>query len=172
MTAPATGGGISIRKYIPAKVTLTTGNAYTAAVALSNVKEACALTPSADPHIAVLGCTGSVGYALSHLLAMQGYKLTLIGRSEDRVRTLFPELHSRVKFSGTSRNLLDADIAVILTNDLTASVTPEMFGGPAIVIDVAQPSNIAPLRYSEFAARDIAVFEGGRAPYSGLSLYL
>src|SRR5258708_38811425 len=39
LTAPATGGGLSLLRHVPSGVTLTNGNAYTAAVVRQNVVE-------------------------------------------------------------------------------------------------------------------------------------
>jgi predicted amino acid dehydrogenase len=115
-----------------------------------------------------VGATGSVGFALSHLLAADGYKLALVGRSEERVRTLLAHLKKyAVQFSGTLSVLQDADITVILTNDPTAAVTPEMFGRRGVIIDVAQPLNIAPTRHKLFKARDLYVCEGGLVKIPG-----
>jgi fatty aldehyde-generating acyl-ACP reductase len=169
LTAPATGAGASVLKDIPAGVTLTTGNAYTAAVAFHNVVDACKYLSCTDPNVAVVGCTGSVGFALSHLIARAGYRLTLVGRSEDRVRALFHGLRGSPTFSGTLEALRSADVTVILTNDQSAAICPEMFNGEGVIIDIAQPSNIPPNEYPAFESRGIHVFEGGQVWISGYS---
>jgi fatty aldehyde-generating acyl-ACP reductase len=159
LTAPATGGGLSVIKDIPRGVTLTTGNAFTAVVAFHNVVEASNLINN-TPHIAVLGCTGSVGFAVSHLLARAGYQLTLIGRNIERVRTLFNDLNRKAKFAHSLSALKKANIVLALTNDSTAKICPEMLCPESVVIDVAQPANINPSDYFHFQNRGIYVVEG------------
>lgn len=163
LTGPATGGGLSIIQNVPSGVTLTTGNAYTAAVAFQNASEACALLGKPNPHVAVLGCTGSVGFSVSHLLAEAGHHLTLVGRNKDRARTLFRNtIGSRdVYFAGSLDSLKEVDVVLVLTNDPSAKLAPHHLRPGAIVVDVAQPANIDRNERGVYLSRDIHVAEGG-----------
>jgi fatty aldehyde-generating acyl-ACP reductase len=163
LTAPATGAGLSIISDVPRGITVTTGNAYTAAVVHRNVSEACARMNMTNPHIAVLGCTGSVGFSASHLLADAGYRLTLIGRSQERAQTLFRGTikSPNVSFAGTLDALRDVDVVIALTNDNSAKLAPHHLRSESVVIDVAQPANIERNHYEAFRKKGIYVAEGG-----------
>jgi fatty aldehyde-generating acyl-ACP reductase len=163
LTSPATGGGLTIIDELPRGVTLTNGNALTAAIVRRNVRAAAHAkvgTSARDVVVAVVGCTGSVGSALSRLLASEGYRLILIGRQRARVERDFGDLSSVV----ASESLFDvrqADIVVLLTNDRTALISPTMPRVGSVVIDCSQPANIPRTSYSEFTRRSITVLEGG-----------
>jgi len=163
LTAPATGGGLTILREIPANITVTNGNALTAAVVRSNVVAASRFLSGSDPHkvtVAIVGCTGSVGGAATYLLAQDGYRLILIGRNRPRVEREFPDL-TGATHSGSVADIQNADIVVLLTSDPAALVTPDMPRAGCIIIDCAQPVNISHSAHCDFAKRGISVVEGG-----------
>jgi fatty aldehyde-generating acyl-ACP reductase len=163
LTAPATGGGLTMMRSMPQNVTVTNGNALTAAIVRSNVMAASKSLCGSDPgkvKVAIVGCTGSVGAAATRLLASHGYDLILIGRNQQRAEREFPDL-SKVTYSGQIADVGNADISVLLTNDSAAHVTPDLPRAGSIVIDCSQPLNILPKAYPDFARRGIAVVEGG-----------
>jgi len=162
LTGPATGGGQTLLKQLPAGVVVTNGNAYTAAVVCRNVVDAMhALELSRPCRVAVVGCTGSVGVAASQLIAQTGCDLVLISRNAARARGLVPSLVSTARFSDSMSSVLGADIVVLLTNDATARLDPEWLAGGTIVIDVAEPSNISMQARPVFRSRAICVVDGG-----------
>jgi fatty aldehyde-generating acyl-ACP reductase len=161
LTAPATGGGERLLRRLPNCVTLTNGNALTAAVIRSNVEEARALLGlGRRAHVGVVGCTGSVGTALTHLLAEAGYDLILVGRSLQRLAHKFDGI-ARAVHAIDLTALKRADIVVLLTNDPQAALHPEHVARGCIVIDAAQPANVPEQDYADFSARGIAVCAGG-----------
>lgn len=162
LTAPATGGGVTLLRHLPAGVTLTNGNAYTAAIVRHNVAEAhAALGLDRRALVAVVGCTGSVGVPTSQLLAAAGFDLLLIGRSVERARHLLGELAGCATFSGDMDDVRGADIVVLLTNDGAARITPERVRAGTVVIDCAQPANVEPATHHQFRRRGITIVEGG-----------
>jgi len=162
LTSPASGAGQTLLEYAPKGLTITTGNAYTAAVVRQNVLEASeALALGKDARVAVVGCTGSVGSAASHLLAEAGFRLILVGRTAKRASHLLQELAERATFTGDLGSLANADIVILLTSDSTALVQPDMVSPGAVIIDCAQPANVPAQRYADFAARGVRVVEGG-----------
>lgn len=161
LTAPATGSGITLLDNLPKGVTLTNGNAYTAAVARTNVVEAVKKARLTNPRVAVVGCTGSVGFAASHLLAREGIDLILIGRKIDKVKRLFGSPSARWTFSDNLAEVKLAQIILVLTNAESAKLHPELLEPGTIVIDVAQPANIGIEQYNTFRTHDIFVAEGG-----------
>lgn len=162
LTAPATKGGLYLVPKLPPRVTLTTGNAFTAAVARRNVVEASeAMELGTDAVVAVVGCTGSVGVATCRLLDLLGHRLVLIGRSATRVRKELSDLAIKATVSGSIVDAAGADIIVLVTGDPTARIPAELPKPGSVVIDLAHPVNILPEEYPAFARRGIQVVQGG-----------
>jgi fatty aldehyde-generating acyl-ACP reductase len=162
LTAPATRGGLTLVPKLPRGLTLTTGNALTAAVARANVVEASQATGlGTDAVVAVVGCTGSVGVAAARLLDRLGFRLVLIGRSVTRVRKELGDLQPRASVSGTVTDAAAADIVLLVTGDPSARIAPDLPKPETVVIDLAQPVNIAGSQYPAFASRDVTVAQGG-----------
>lgn len=171
LTAPATRGGLTLVPKLPRGMTLTTGNAYTAAVARRNVIEASEAMGIGDSAtVAVVGCTGSVGVAASRLLDRDGFRLVLIGRSQTRVRKELADIVPRARVSGTIGDVGQADIILLLTGDPSAYVTPDLVKPGAVVLDLAHPLNIQHEDYPSFLQRDVRVAQGGLARIPGYHL--
>jgi predicted amino acid dehydrogenase len=168
LTAPATQGGLTLLPNLPKGVTLTTGNALTAAVACRNVLQASqALGLGTAATVAVVGCTGSVGVPASRLLAAAGFGLVLIGRSLTRVERELGDLASDALVSSDRADVSRADVVLLLTGDRTARLTAEEPRPGSVVIDVAHPTNIDRSRFGEFAERDVTVVQGGLVTIPG-----
>jgi fatty aldehyde-generating acyl-ACP reductase len=143
LTSPATAGGEWLVEQLPAGVTVTNGNAYTAAVLRQNVVElARALPLDRPPRVAVIGAAGSVGSCLSQLLANATLDLILIGRTTSKVRQVLGSAAPHARFSERLDDAAAADIVVVLTSDPSARLTPPHVRRGAIVIDAAEPLNI------------------------------
>ena len=143
LTGPATAGGMRLLGHLPNGVTLTNGNAFTAFVARANVNQARnALGSRRNVRVALIGCTGSVGVPLTHLLKSAGYKLILIGRTTRRVTHKFSNLPKGAVFSDQLSAAKDAEIVVLLTNDPSAKLKVDDVAKGAIIIDCAQPANV------------------------------
>ncbi len=162
LTAPVTSAGRALLRTVPDGVTITTGNAYTAAVCRHNVVTAAAALNLGRPaRVAVLGATGSVGVPASHLLVKEGFEVTVIGRNLGRVRAALGDLAGEAVFAEGLDDLSHADILVVLTSAAEALLTTAHVAAGAIVIDVTQPANIPERTYAEFASRGIRVVPGG-----------
>jgi fatty aldehyde-generating acyl-ACP reductase len=160
LTAPATGGGLSLLRMLPKGVTLTNGNAYTAAAVRHDVVEISKLLGlNKRARVAVVGCTGSVGVAASHLLAREGFELILVGRSEKRAQHHLRNIVGDVTFAGSVAALHCAEIVVLLTSDPSAKLLPKHVRNGTAVIDCAQPANIRDPKI--FRAKQVIVVEGG-----------
>ena len=161
LTAPATGGGLTLVPHLPEGITLTNGNAYTAVVVRENVVEASRfLGRDQGARVAVVGCTGSVGVPASRLLADAGFALTLIGKSVDRVRHALPELASTAECRDSPAHVKGCDVVVLLTNEPSACPPDEALAS-AVVIDCAQPPNLSPPEVGRLRRAGITVVEGG-----------
>jgi predicted amino acid dehydrogenase len=168
LTAPATRGGLTLVPELPKGVTLTTGNALTAAIACANVAEAAQATGLGDAAtVAVVGCHGSVGTAASRLLAARGTDLLLIGRTVTRVERELPDLVTRARVSADLRDVANAGIVLLLTGDASAKLVPDMVRPGTVVIDLAHPMNIAPAQYQDFLERGVTVTQGGLVEIPG-----
>ncbi len=162
LTAPATRGGLTLLEDLPKGITLTTGNALTAAVARNNVVEASeALDLGTRATVAVVGCTGSVGVPATRLLAGAGFELVLIGRNVARVERELSDLVGQARVSGDVGDVAGADVVLLLTADPSARVLPGMPRPGSAVIDLAHPHNVDPSRYAELRRRDVRVAQGG-----------
>lgn len=161
LTAPVTGGGAFLVPRLPSGVTVTNGNALTAAMARENVLEAAALRGLVNPRVAVLGATGSVGVAASHLLADEDLDLILIGRSAAPVRSRLGELEHAAVLTDDIGRVGDADIVLVLTSHPSALLRPDMLKPLATVVDFAQPANVPVRDYGEFRNAGISIAEGG-----------
>jgi fatty aldehyde-generating acyl-ACP reductase len=171
LTAPATGGGLTIIRDLPHNVTLTNGNALTAAIVFRNVADASRTLLGSSRRgavVAIVGCTGSVGSSATRLLADAGYRLILIGRNHLRVERDFADLPTAVR-SEHLGDIASADVVVLLTSDASARVTADLPKEGSVVIDCAQPANILRTSYSEFGRRGITVVEGGIVRIVGYS---
>ena len=169
--SPATGGGLTIIRNLPHNVTLTNGNALTAAIVCRNVGDAArSLLGSGfrQAIVAVVGCTGSVGGAATRLFADAGYRLVLIGRNRQRVERDFADLPAAM-CSEHLGDIARADVVVLLTSDASARVTADLPREGSVVIDCAQPVNIVRTSYDEFVKRAIVVVEGGIVRIPGYS---
>jgi predicted amino acid dehydrogenase len=157
LTAPATAGGEWLRDQVGDRVTITNGNAYTAAVLRRNVLDGIAhLSPNRRPRVAVIGCTGSVGAVLSRLLATAGLDLLLIGRKKEKVAQVLGDLSS-AECSESIDDAVSADVVVTLTSAASAKITPRCLRRGALVIDAAEPANVSDADARAWAAHATVV---------------
>jgi predicted amino acid dehydrogenase len=170
LTSPASGGGLRLLPTVPSGTVLTNGNAYTASVVRANVIEASsAIGLDMDAHVAIVGCTGSVGVAATRLLASAGFEMTLVGRSKARVAQIFSQYVRRAHFADNVCDLGRADIVVLLTSDPSAELAIHHVKKEAVVIDCAQPPNVTKQRLPMFTERGIRVVKGGIVHIPGYS---
>lgn len=166
LTSSATRGGRSLLPHADG-ITLTNGNAYTAATVAGQVKEAVGLFGLSDhAKVGVLGCTGSVGIPASRLLAAEGFRLTLVGRRPERVRNLLGDL-SGATLSGDPSSLREAEVAVLLAGGESAQITEQHISDGTVVLDFAQPLNITPDLRAHLGERGVTVVEGGLVDIPG-----
>jgi fatty aldehyde-generating acyl-ACP reductase len=162
LIAPATIGGKLIAENLQTNSTITNGNSFTASVVVKNVLEVVQTASfGKNALIAVVGCTGSVGYTVCNLLADKGFKLYLVGRSEANVRKRFPVLPPKSKITDLSEAMLKADIVVLLTNKPTGVLNPKESKRGSFIIDCAQPANFSKELRKKLLSEDVKVFDGG-----------
>jgi fatty aldehyde-generating acyl-ACP reductase len=167
LTSPATLGG---RWLLDASSTLiiTNGNAFTAAVIRQNVSEAVSFLSLRRPAaVAIVGCTGSVGFVLCQLLAQLGHRLFLVGRNPAAVKKRFTTLPLRSEVRELGSATFDAEVVVLLTHDPAAQMRTENLRRGTIVIDCAQPPNVTACTRAELSRSGVFVTEGGLVTIPG-----
>jgi len=172
LTATVTAGGTALRER--SDIAVTNGNAFTAAIVEDQIRM---LLPrvsqgAAQPHIAVVGASGSVGTAVTRLLARDpaGARLTLVARTAPRLHALAAGIAAEVEVSvaHTIDAVRDADLVVLLTASADALLGPAHLAHGAVVIDATQPRNTSP---DLAAARpDVLVVDGGIVSVPSLRL--
>ncbi|MBU4479514.1 MAG: NAD(P)-binding domain-containing protein [Candidatus Omnitrophica bacterium] len=148
-------------------IPITTGNTYTAVLALEAVEKAVQLFGKElkDVKIAVVGGTGDIGSACSRILAEKSRQVTITGRTKSNLRLLSGELKRKraAKIEATTDNrkaVKDADVVIAAANSSASILDAAWFKPGAVICDLAYPKNIS---YAPISRKDIFVFSGGLA---------
>ena len=147
LTATVTAGGASLRSRTD--IAVTNGNAFTAATVERQARDALdRLVPTGGRRVAVVGATGSVGTAVTRLLARDGGvdHLVLVSRTAPRLAGLAAEVGARVPTTTATdlRAVADADLVILLTASADAVLRAEHLAPGAVVLDATQPRNTSP----------------------------
>lgn len=133
-------------------VAITTGNSYTAASVIEAVKEGAKLLNIAlgQARVVIIGATGSIGSACSHVLSEMAESLVLVARNKHRLEELSETLSRKGKASisygqekDIKRVVSEADICITATSAPYALVDAKDFKSGALVCDVAVPRNVS-----------------------------
>lgn len=176
LTASISGGGLYLIDKVD--IGITTGHAYTAHIVTSNVFK---LTNrfglnKKDMLVAIMGAAGSVGSTSTKILARSGYNNLLlidIDRKKDLLMSLVKNLkkdNEQINIEVTHKisTIKNADFIITATNAPEAVVTEEDLKSGAVVIDDAQPSDIA---YSVLDRKDVLIIEGGLIHTPGINTH-
>lgn len=153
-------------------IAVTSGNTYTAALAIEGVIKAAYYMDMhlSDSVLAVIGATGDIGSICTRILSKKVKKVNIVARNESRLITFANTLKSEEGasieiFKNTKEALKESDIVLTVTSAISALIAPEDLKPGSIVCDVAIPANIA--KEVSVMRNDIFVFEGGLAklPY-------
>jgi predicted amino acid dehydrogenase len=152
-------------------IAVTSGNTYTAALAIEGIIRAAYYMDVSLPKasLTVIGATGDIGSICTRILAKKVRQVNLVARNEPRLNKLAEEIgeyNSNVKVHRYTREAVkDADIVLTVTSAVSALIEPENLKPGSIVCDVAIPANIAKEVIN--VRNDVFVFEGGLAklPY-------
>lgn len=151
LTASITRGGEDLVD-IPG-IWITTGHAYTGYNVTQNLfslENTLSINKETDI-IAIVGAAGSIGSISAVLIARRGYKnITLIDveRKKDRLEETAQEVKraapdTRITVSFDIKNIKTADFIIAATNTPEALITASLLKPGAVVIDDAQPSDVA-----------------------------
>jgi predicted amino acid dehydrogenase len=149
-------------------VPLTSGNTFTASLALDGVFKAASLMglPLADATVAVIGATGDIGSICTKIFSKKVQKLNIAARNENKLQEVAADIREYGKaqvevFKYTKDAVKEADIVLSATSAVSTIIEPEYLKIGAIVCDVSLPANIA--REVTKVRNDVFVFEGGLA---------
>ena len=162
-------GGVTIAKSLD--IPVTTGDAYTIAVAVQAVREAASVMgiPIRDTTAAVVGAYGTIGRVCADLLADDVARLYLVGRREE------PLIDLREQLSGPGRSemvvstkmdvLAESQLILTVTSAIHDVIHPENLLPGSVVCDVARPRDVSAMVAA--ARDDILVIDGGMVDVPG-----
>ena len=127
---------------------VTTGNSFSAAVAVANLVHAMTLIekPLSKSKVAIIGAAGSVGSGCSRALAENVGELHIIDINEPALLTLYYELitkNDKIFMTKTLEKVCECDAVIVVTNAIKFIVDDKHLKKGAIVIDCAQPKNVS-----------------------------
>ncbi len=162
-------GGKTIARNLD--VPVTTGDAYTVAVAVQAIRDAAALMdiPLERATAAVVGATGAIGRVCSQLLAEDVAALYLVGKTPQKLDTLYQELseHAQTKLikSTSARDVKHAQLILSVSSASHAIIHPEYLRPGSVICDVARPRDVSAQVAS--ARDDVLVIDGGMVEVPG-----
>jgi len=150
-----------------ARIPVTTGDAYTVAVVVEQLRQAARLlgvTPWEAATVAVVGATGAIGRAAADLLADQVARVLLIGRRPRGLQQVAQALTARprratVEVTTDLQRLIEAPFILSATTAGRAVIQPEYLQPGSVVLDVALPRDVS-LRVQRHR-QDVLVLDGG-----------
>ena len=162
--------GITVAQAL--NIPVTTGDAYTIAVAVESIREAAQLMeiPMASAVTAVVGATGAIGKVCAELLAPDVGELLLIGRRADALAGIRQRLIERnpaanITISTEMQDLARAQLVLTVTSAVEAVIEPQHLQPGCVVCDVARPRDVAVQVAS--ARDDVLVIDGGMVEVPG-----
>jgi fatty aldehyde-generating acyl-ACP reductase len=160
--------GISVAKALD--VPVTTGDAYTIAIAVESVREAARMLGIDLPNAiaAVVGATGAIGRVCAQLLSLDVAELYLIGRRVEALEDLRQELtgcRAQVHAAADLEGLKRAQLIITVTSALHTLIEPQHLRPGSVVCDVARPRDVA--AQVAAARQDVFVIDGGMVEVPG-----
>ena len=161
--------GITIAKHL--SIPVTTGDAYTVAVAVQAVREAARVMdiPLGGATAAVVGATGAIGSVAAELIARDVAKLWLIGRRTSTLEAVRERLRAetvaQIEIATGMSALAEADLILTVTSAVDTVIEPQHLKPGAVVCDVARPRDVS----AQVAAvrDDVLVIDGGMVAVPG-----
>lgn len=148
-------------------VPVTTGNTFTAAMAIDGVLKAARVLnlDVSALKLTIIGGTGDIGSACARVLVDRVKQLVITGRTKANLKRLGAELAKRRKARvfATADNeaaVKDADIIISAAAATSPIIEIGWLKPGAVVCDVGYPKNIS---HASTGRRDILIFSGGLA---------
>ena len=149
-------------------LTITSGNALTAALAIEQVRAVLvqAKRPLERETVAVIGATGDIGRVCTLELAKSAKRLVLIARNRDRLEALRAEIGKDTGIEVASDPLAArrASVIVAAASASTPIITKAQLAPGTIACDVGYPKNLSE---APAARDDVLIFSGGLAKLPG-----
>lgn len=160
--------GLTVAKAL--EVPVTTGDAYTIAIAVESARQAARLMDIDLPNAsaAVVGATGAIGRVCAQLLSQDVAELYLIGRRLDVLEDLRQSLQgsrAQLHTSAGLEGLKQAQVIITVTSALHTVIEPEHLRPGSVICDVARPRDVA-ARVAA-ARQDVLVIDGGMVDVPG-----
>ncbi|MEA3308092.1 MAG: shikimate dehydrogenase [Chloroflexota bacterium] len=162
-TAVVGDGGRTIARELD--IAVTTGDSYTAAVAVQAVHSAAERMgiDLRQTTVAVVGATGATGGVIARKLARVAGRILLVGRRRERLaevgERVQAEARGEVALSLNINEIREAEVVVTVTSAGGDLVRPEYLRRGAVVCDVSRPRDVS---WQVARAReDVLVFDGG-----------
>lgn len=173
-TAVVGDAGVTIAKVLD--VPVTTGAAYTVAIAVQALREAARVMDinMQDATVAVVGATGAIGRVCADLLAGEAARLFLVARDASKLEALRSRLAGRARSGGSQAELYistkldvlkEAQLILTVTSAIHDVIRAEALQPGSVILDVARPRDVS----ATVAAtrNDILVIDGGMVDVPG-----
>lgn len=149
------------------KIPITTGNAFTAAMAIQGVRRASELMEIdlRTSVVTIIGGTGDIGSACARVLSREVKEVIITGRNKDSLNAMRARLRkeTRARLSASLNNdeaVKKADVIIACASTSQSLVDIKNIKPGAVVCDVAYPKNTS---YLTVHRNDIFAFSGGLA---------
>lgn len=156
-------GGVTIARALD--IAVTSGDSYTAALAVHATREALRRMEynPAEITLAVVGASGAIGGVVAQYFAGEVGALLLIGRERRRLEAAAERLQAagarEVRISTEVADIRQAEAVITVTSAGGNLVRPEYLRSGAVVCDVSRPRDVS---WQVAQARDdVLVFDGG-----------
>lgn len=169
LTASLTRGGLDLVEKNASNIAITNGKLYTAKT-VTDITVDGVLALGLHNHsvvVAIVGAAGSIGSASAQILVKKGFRrfklIDLSDKAEriSKITGLMQDINPNIEVESlqTLESLQEADVIITATNRPDALVTTKHLKPGAIIVDDAQPSDIAE---DVFKTRnDVLILEGG-----------
>jgi fatty aldehyde-generating acyl-ACP reductase len=163
-------GGVTVSENCP--IAVTTGNSFTIAAGIQSLLRGAheMEIDLASAHATVIGATGSIGAACSHILGNKVARLTLTARNATRLKNLShalqPHVTAACDWTADIREAVQrADLVLTATSAVSDVVMPEDLRPGAVVCEVSLPHDVS--RRVALERPDVLVTEGGNVRVPG-----
>ncbi len=147
------------------EVPVTTGNSFTAAMAIEGVLKAAEqlAVDISKAKLTIVGGTGDIGSGCARVLVRMVKELTVTGKTKANLKSIGIELAKKKKAKviatlDNKKAVQDADIIIAVASASSAILDVSWFKPGAIICDVGYPKNIS---YAPVTRDDILIFSGG-----------
>ena len=153
-------------------VPVTSGNTYTAALAVEGIYRAIEVLGRdlKQTCLAIIGATGDIGSICARLLVKKVQKAILVARRKDNLttfaKTIGRDSRTEILTTTSTRDAIrGAEVILSVASAISTLIDPKELRPGSIVCDVAFPAGIS--RDIWKYRQDVLVFEGGMASWGG-----